>query len=114
SGHHGRNPGSGRHRRAQNDPRDDRRTRTPLIRIMQTWDEHSWEAFIAEAERRSRETRRYLDTHLGQVFPSWEELFDRDPVAALDDYVEWVTLTDVSYFPDDDDDWEEDDEEDEG
>ncbi len=81
---------------------------------MQNWDEHRWEAFISEAERRSRETRRYLDTHLGELAADWEELFDRDPEDSLNDYVELSLLNDVAYFPDDDDDWDEDDEEDEG
>lgn len=78
------------------------------------WDEHRWERHINDAEKKSEELRRYLESALGKEPPRWLRLLDEPATGdVVDQFIEEELMFEEAYFPDDDDDWDDDEDEDE-
>lgn len=75
------------------------------------WDEHKWEAYLDEIERKSDYLRKIIAPEHSGSLPRWLILLQEsaDELEAVDAYIEEELQIEEAYFPDEDeDDWEDD------
>lgn len=75
------------------------------------WDEHKWEAYLDELERKSAHLRKIIAPEHSGSLPRWLILLQEsaDELEAVDAYIEEELQIEEAYFPDEDEeDWEDD------
>lgn len=77
------------------------------------WDEHQWEAYLSEIEKKSDQLRRFIAPDPTGDTPRWITLLQEnsDELDAVDAFIEEELQIEEAYFPDDSDEQDEWDEE---
>lgn len=73
------------------------------------WDEHQWEAYLDEIEKKSNQLRRFIASDSEESYPRWLTLLRENPdiLDAVDAFIEEELQIEDAYFPEDEEDDEE-------
>lgn len=78
------------------------------------WDEHQWEAYLDEIERKSKQLRKFIASDSDESHPRWMTILRENPNVneAVDAWIEEELQIEDAYFPEEDDEWDDEDFED--